>query len=169
MNRATGGAVASGDEMDRQVKKIVAALGSELAICQMLNDEQRQQIGKYLEVVRYPTGATLFTQGEPGDYVGVVLSGKLEVKKQTEFEGRQIIIAILERGAFVGELSLVDEQPRSATVTALADAELVVLNRDALEDLLQQYPQAGIAFLKGVNRILSIRLRKAVDRIAEVF
>ena len=54
-------------------------------------------------------------------------------------------------------------------MTALEPSELVLLYRDALDNLLQQYPQAGIAFLKGVNRILSIRLRKAVDRIAEVF
>jgi CRP-like cAMP-binding protein len=98
-----------------------------------------------------------------------VRSGKLEVEKQTDFEGRQIIIAILERGAFVGELSLVDEPPRSATVTALEPSERVLLYREALEDLLQRYLQAGIAFLKGGQRIPSIRLRKAVDRIAEVF
>jgi len=155
--------------MDRESKRVIAKLAGDLAICQMLDDEQREQIAAHLKVVRYPQGATLFRQGDAGDFVGVVVSGKLEVKKQTEFEGRQIIIAILERGAFVGELSLVDDQPRSATVSALEDAELVLLYRDALDALLQQYPQAGIAFLKGVNRILSIRLRKAVDRIAELF
>jgi len=155
--------------MNRESKRVLAKLGGDLAICQMLDDEQREQIAAHVKLVRYPQGATLFRQGEAGDFVAVVLSGRLEVKKQTEFEGRQIIIAILERGAFVGELALVDEQPRSATVTALEDAELVLLSRDALNALVEQYPKAGIAFLKGVNRILSIRLRKAVDRIAEVF
>ncbi|MGD2062727.1 MAG: cyclic nucleotide-binding domain-containing protein [Nitrospirota bacterium] len=155
--------------MDRQAKKILGKLGVDLAICQLLDDDQREQIASYLELVHYPEGETVFRQGEPGDYVGVVVGGKLEVKKQTEFEGRQIIIAILQRGAFVGELALVDEQPRSATVTALEDTEMVLLYRDALAELLEQNPEAGIAFLKAVNRILSIRLRKAVDRIAEIF
>jgi len=140
-----------------------------LTVCNHFSSEERRYLLPYLEVMEVEKGTRLFSEGDAGDYLGVVVSGRLEVEKRTEFEGRQIIIAVLTRGAFVGELSLIDGQPRSATVRALEPTKLVILRREVLDELLHNHPAAGIAFLKGMNKILAIRLRKAVDRLAAIF
>lgn len=150
-------------------KDIILELKDELKIFNLLSKDELEQISSYFEIVRCSAGSTLYKEGDSGDSIGFIASGKLEVKKQTEFEGRQIVIALLTRGSFVGELSLVDEYPRSATVVAQEDSELVVLKREAFESLVQSHPHTGIKILKGLNRILAIRLRKAVDRLTGIF
>jgi CRP-like cAMP-binding protein len=112
----------------------------------------------------------VFNEGDIGDYMGIILSGKLDVKKQTEFKGRQVIIASLKEGSFVGEMSLVNEhEPRSATVSASEDSQIVILKREALESLIQKYPYIGVKILKGLNQVLAIRLRKTVERMTSMF
>jgi len=155
--------------MKPDIKQIITSLGEDITICRLLTDKQRVVIAPYLEVARWPTGSILFAEGDPGDYAGLVISGRLEVKKQTEFEGRQFIVAILSRGAFVGELTLMDRLPRSATVQALEDTELLVLHRDAVERLTHEQPETAIALLRAINHILSLRLRKSVERMAAIF
>jgi CRP-like cAMP-binding protein len=151
------------------LNKLFSELKDELKIFNLLTDEELEQIEPYFEVIRCTKDKTLFKEGDPGDFVGFITSGKLEVKKHTEFKGRQIVLALLTRGSFVGELSMVDDQPRSATVVAQEDSELVILKRTDFESLMQKYPFIGIKILKGLNRYLAIRLRKAVDRLTVIF
>ena len=91
------------------------------------------------------------------------------MKKQTEFKGNQLIIALLTKGAMVGELSIFDKRKRSATVEAVEDTTLLMLKHEALDALLQQYPFTGVKILKGLIRILSLRLRKATERLTTIF
>jgi CRP/FNR family cyclic AMP-dependent transcriptional regulator len=91
------------------------------------------------------------------------------VKKQTEFKGKQVIIALLGKGSIVGEMSLIDQHPRSATVVAREDSQMVILRREAVESISKKYPHIGIKILKGLNRVLSIRLRQTVDRLIGIF
>jgi CRP-like cAMP-binding protein len=155
--------------MGKDLRQIIHELKDELKIFHLLSDEELDQLVPCFERVSYPAGSTLFEEGESGDFIGFVISGKLEVKKQTEFKGRQIVLALLSKGSFVGELSLIDEQPRSATVTVADDSELIILRRDAFDGFMQKHPFIGIKILKGLNRILAIRLRKAVDRLTAIF
>jgi len=149
--------------------KVPPELMADLAVWSYFTGDEQRDLLSYLELMEVAQGEVLFSEGDPGDYLGLVLSGRLEVEKHTEFEGREIIIALLTRGALVGELSLIDEQPRSATVRALEPTQLAILRRALLDELLRDHPEAGIAFLRGMNKILSIRLRKAVDRLAALF
>ena len=155
--------------MGDNLKDLICEIKDELKIFHLLNNEDLDQIIPFFEIVDCPKGSTLFIEGDPGDFVGFITSGKLEVKKQTEFKGRQIILALLSKGSLVGELSMVDQQPRSATVSATEDSRLIVLRREALDSIMQTYPYIGIKILKGLNQILSTRLRKAVDRLAVIF
>jgi CRP-like cAMP-binding protein len=134
-----------------------------------LGEEDFAKIACFFESVTYPAHTIIFREGEPADFIGFVLSGKLEVKKQTEFKGNQLIIAILTKGALVGELSIFDENKRSATVEAVEDTSMLLLRNKAFDSLLREYPEIGIKILKGFIRILSIRLRKTTERLTTVF
>ncbi len=155
--------------MKDDLRDLIYAIKDEVKIFHLLSDDELDQIVPYFSVLCCPAGTTLFNEGDMGDYVGFITSGKLEIKKQTEFKGKQIILAILSKGSFVGELAMIDHLPRSATVVALENSDLVVLKRGSLDTIMEKHPFIGIKLLKGLNRILSIRLRKAVDRLAVIF
>ena len=134
-----------------------------------LNEEDFEKISCFFESVTYPAQTVIFKEGDPADFIGFVFSGKLEVKKQTEFKGNQLIIAILTRGALVGELSIFDEHERSATVEAVEETSILKLRNEAFDALLREYPEIGIRILKGFIRILSLRLRKTTERLTTIF
>lgn len=145
-------------------------MDDQLMLFHLLDDGEVGRICGFLERKRYPAGSTVFSEGEAGDYMAFIVSGLLEVKKETEFEGRQVILAKLKPGSFVGEMALVNEKElRSATVVARDDSELIILTSKSLDSLVEKHPQIGIKILKGLNRILAIRLRKAVERLTTIF
>ena len=135
----------------------------------MLDDEDIEKISPFFEVIVYPADRVIFKEGDLGDFIGFVLSGKLEVKKLTEFKGNQLIIALLSKGAMVGELSMFDEHKRSATVEAVEETTLMILRNEAMESLIKQHPYTGIKILKALIRILALRLRKATERLTTIF
>ncbi|NWF97845.1 MAG: cyclic nucleotide-binding domain-containing protein [Nitrospirae bacterium] len=138
-------------------------------IFEFLNEQDFVIIAPFFELKNYPLGTIVFKEGEPGEFIGFVLSGKLEVKKQTEFKGNQLIIAILGKGSMVGELSIFDEHKRSATVEAVEDTNLLIIKNDSINSLIEQFPYIGAKLLKGLIRILSLRLRKATERLTNIF
>lgn len=156
--------------MEDTLKQFICSMDEQLMLFHLLAEEEVGLICPFLERIRYQAGSTVFNEGEVGDYMAFIVSGLLEVKKETEFKGRQVVLAKLKPGSFVGEMSLVNEKElRSATVIALDDSELLILKRDALDALVEKHPHIGIKILKGLNRILAIRLRKAVERLTTIF
>jgi CRP-like cAMP-binding protein len=69
----------------------------------------------------------------------------------------------------VGELSMFDKRQRSATVEAVEDTSLIIFRSESMEALMQQHPYTGIKILKGLIKILSLRLRKATERLTNIF
>jgi CRP/FNR family transcriptional regulator, cyclic AMP receptor protein len=138
-------------------------------IFSFIEDDDAEKIIPFFDLVDYPAKSVVFKEGDPGDFIGFVVSGKLEVKKQTEFKGNQLIIALLSSGALVGELSIFDQHNRSATVEAVEDTTMLILKNTSLDALLQQHPYTGTKLLKGLIRILALRLRKATERLTTIF
>jgi len=66
-------------------------------------------------------------------------------------------------------LSIFDQHKRSATVEAVEDTVTLILTNKAVEALIRQHPYTGIKLLKGLIRILSLRLRKATERLTTIF
>jgi hypothetical protein len=95
----------------------------------------------------------LFVEGDPGDRMYIVRAGKVRVLKRS---GQQIqVLSELGPGSFFGEMSLLDNSPRSATVQALEDSELAVVDQEALEQTLRSQP----SWLSALLRVLTSRLR----------
>jgi CRP-like cAMP-binding protein len=155
--------------MGQDLKKLVFDIKDELIIFHHLDKEDLEQILPFFELLDCPAGTTIFKEGDEGDYACFIATGRFEVKKQTEFKGKQVIIALLGKGSIVGEMSLIDQHPRSATVVSREDSKIVILRREAAESIAQKYPYIGIKILKGLNRVLSIRLRQADDRLLGIF
>jgi NTE family protein len=109
-----------------------------------LPDRSLKSIATRLKQKRYPQGAIIFREGDVGDAMYVVESGQLEVT--TGFGDSEHPLAYLGPGSFVGEIALLLGQPRSATLKVVIDADLWVLHKKDLEELLAEYPSIALHF-----------------------
>lgn len=148
----------------------VCDLGEETLslVLKFLAPEEVVAICSYLDYRVWDAGEVLMNDGEPGDFMGFVLDGKLAVKKETNFPGRFTLVAILDRGAMVGEISAVDRGLRTATVVAMQKTKLLLLTCDNLEKMLTEKPALGIKLLKRIIHVLSLRQRRAYDRLSSL-
>ncbi len=102
-----------------------------------------------LEWVALPGGATLMTQGDPGDALFMVVSGRLRAYVADD-DGRSRMVREMGRGQVIGEMSLFTGEPRSATVLAIRDSMLVRLDRAPFDALLARSPQATLTLVRQV-------------------
>jgi CRP-like cAMP-binding protein len=122
----------------------------------------------FLEYKKCAKDEVFIRQGDAGDFMGFLLQGRLAIKKETSFPGKFVLVAILEGGSLVGEISVVEENPRSATVVAMEESEILVLRRDKAEKLLEENPLLAVKLLKKIIRVLGARLQKASARLAQL-
>ncbi len=131
-----------------------------------LTSAELKIVARHMNFIEIQKGAVLFYEGDKGNYMCFVVDGVLEVIKQTEHQG-EAVISTLSRGRSIGEISVIDNFPRSAMVRAQKPATLLVLTREAFESLLARHAQLGIKLLTSLARLLSMHLRKASSQIAD--
>lgn len=103
--------------------------------------------------IALPAGADLFNEGETGDFFCFVLTGTLGVY-QTNEAGDRVLIGLIQPGETVGEMALLSEDSRSATVSAIRDCELLKLTKQQFFDLVEVEPR----LLMRLARLLTVRL-----------
>jgi len=122
-----------------------------------LTDRQLRSLAKTAKVVAFPANARMVKQGEPGIAFYLLLSGQAEVR-----QGERTL-ARLGAGQFFGEMTLVDEQPRSADVIAVQPSECAVLSRWEFWGFAKTEPEV----LQGVLREMARRLRETNRALSE--
>ena len=137
-----------------------------------LTEAALEHLAEHLAVVDAEPGHVLFRVGEPGDEMFVVLHGDIEVLKKSK-RGKDSCVAVLGPRDWFGDMSIVDVQPRSATVRALSPARLLRVAASDLEALYRYDVKAYALVVLNVAREMSRRLRVAdgilADLIANVF
>jgi CRP/FNR family transcriptional regulator, cyclic AMP receptor protein len=128
-----------------------------------LSDADRQALIERLQPQDAARGDVIFREGDPGDRVFVILSGKVKIGRAAP-DGRENLITILGPGEMFGELSLFDPGPRNASATAINDASLVSLEHTALRPWLASRPEAAGMLLRALAR----RLRRTNDAMADM-
>ncbi len=116
-----------------------------------LNKKELARLADVAEERRVPSGTVLTKEGEPGDEFYVVAEGMAEAK----IRGRKV--GAIPAGSFFGELSLLDQGPRTATVTAELPTRLIVITAKNFGKVLDEMPAISLKMMKG----LATRIRKA--------
>jgi CRP/FNR family cyclic AMP-dependent transcriptional regulator len=111
---------------------------------------------------RWPRGATMFNEGGRSDFVASLVDGRVKACYFTD-DGDEVVLAIRGPGALLGEMSAVDEEPLSATVTALEPVEAVVVPVESFRDYLQSNPRVALMLLRSMSRKLRDSDRKRVE------
>lgn len=124
-------------------------------------------ICEHCEPVRYVANEAVFREGEPAKEMLVVIEGSLGIFKRARC-GDEVRIATLGAGAVVGEMSLVDIQPRSANVRALVPTAAALLPHAVIGTLHREHPMAYTLLVLNIAREISIRLRHLDSMLANV-
>jgi CRP/FNR family cyclic AMP-dependent transcriptional regulator len=125
-----------------------------------LNDRELDVVRAVATEKSYPKNAVVLTEGEMGDSLYMIQSGKVKVFIGDE-DGREIILKILSPGSFFGEMSMIDKQPRSASVTTLETSTFLVLQHNAFEKCVEEAPRIA----QMVMQVLAQRVREADRKI----
>jgi CRP-like cAMP-binding protein len=132
---------------------------------QGLTSRELLELATYSRERRYAPETFIFREGDAGDEMYFVLDGCVRISKFLPGTGEEAL-AILGRGEFFGEMSLVDGQPRSADArTHAGAATLLALDRERVASVLSMEPQAALAFLRLLCRILASRLREQEEKL----
>jgi cAMP-dependent protein kinase regulator len=137
-------------------------------IFSFLSADEMGGLFAYLEFREWQSAEVVMRIGDPADFMGFLVEGKLAVKMEGIFPGKLILVAVLERGSLVGETSVVGGGCRHATVIATEKSHLLILSREKMELLLAQAPALGLKFFRRIIRVLGCRLGKASDRLSQL-
>lgn len=121
------------------------------------------ELQRFAEVTReksYPRGSVILFEDDPGDALFIVRVGRVKVVLVGD-DGREVILGVLGVGEHFGELSLIDDQPRSAHVIATEDSTLLVLRREDFRRRVEEMPTVAWSLMQELSR----RLRRADDKI----
>ncbi len=113
----------------------------------------------------YEAGEYIFSQGQPGAALFIVLEGQVEIELFED--GKNYILAKLEKGHFFGELALLDDSPRSASAKALRDTKTIALYRSDLNKMIQVDPQASSLVFRSLATLVGDRLKKTNELIRD--
>lgn len=128
-----------------------------------LSDGDRRRLADVSLVRAYSKGATVFTEGDPSDFLFTIDSGRVKVAKMLP-GGKEVILEILGAGDPLGAVAAYESRPYPASAVALEDSTLLLVKRGAFFTLLESSPSLVLGLLNG----LSFRLVELTRRIAEV-
>lgn len=134
-----------------------------MSMFQDLTDSELEEAGQHIFEKEYHSGNVLFHEGMAGGILYLLVSGKVEIFRRVE--GQEIILASLGPGDFVGEMSLIDDEPRSASARVTEDASLLVVTKKSFFDIIEINPEGANKILLNLLRILSHRLRDTNRRL----
>jgi MFS superfamily sulfate permease-like transporter len=130
------------------------------------SEAERAAVARKLQRREYPTGGTLARQQEPGTELFIIVQGSATGRLRTA-SGRETRLMSFAAGTIAGELGLLDEESRSATIVADMPVVCLVLGRDDFRDLMRDEPATALKLLVNLSREISWRLRRANRMISD--
>lgn len=128
-----------------------------------LDEESTSALMKFMKPRSIRRGTSLFHEGDTGDELYIISTGKLKVGRESS-DGRENLLSVVGPGEIIGELALFDPGPRSSTVTAVSQSELLSLKHEDLLSWLKDRPQAAMNLLKA----LAQRLRRTNETVGDL-
>lgn len=135
---------------------------TQVALFSELPQERIQELAQMVRRRTYHRGETIFHKGDPGNGLYLIINGQVKVVLPAE-TGEEAVLAVLESGEFFGELALFDGLPRSATVVAVTNAEMLILHRDDFLGFVARNAEVAVALFA----VLSRRLRDTDELIED--
>ena len=132
-----------------------AALLADVGFFKLLDNDEQAVLAQQVDRRTIPAGTTIFREGDPGGTMYVIRSGRVETWLYDD-DHQRVVLATFEDGDFFGELSLLDQESRSATATALTDTDVLMVDRTDLQLLFKQRPDAALDVIAALGSRLRL-------------
>jgi len=131
---------------------------AKVSLFEELQEKDLQALAARATVRKFPKNSILINEGDTTASLYLILSGKVKVFASDE-EGKEVLLNELKEGEYFGELSLIDEEPRSASVLATEVCQMMIISRDDFVEYLQKNASISLSLL----RVLARKLRQQTD------
>ncbi len=141
-----------------------------LAHIELFEDFDRAEIrllAHFMTAYRVPPGTEIIREGDPGDFMLLVIDGEVDIFKN-DIEGFRKRIAIVGAGKTLGEMSMIDGEPRFSTCVAATPVTFGILTRDDLTRIIAEQPMLGAKVLMELVLMLSQRLRQTGEKLVNL-
>lgn len=125
-----------------------------------------EALSDYMQAYEASEGSTLFREGENGTYLCLIIKGKVDVYKE-DHNDRRKIVATIGSGKTLGEMAIIDGEPRSATAVMVEPTILAILTETNFLRLVSEKPALATKILLKVARLLSQRLRRTSGQLVD--
>jgi len=143
-------------------------LASSCRLLDSLDGRELSSLSNFLRAHRLAQGKTLFKQGEASSGIWFLIEGSVDVlKESSEGNGALKKITTIRHGQALGEASLMDGRPHSATAVSASDCVLLHLSSKQFQALLDELPRLGITLLKKIGQQLAGRLRQTTGKLVD--
>ena len=154
--------------MKEQIRQHVCE-SKDLKFFRFLSADEKLLLLDHLECRSLTAGEILWQEGAPSDSLVFIIHGQINMKKQTEFPGKEIIIGAYTAGSILGAASFLDSSQRPWTAKAYVDTQLGVLSRESFDDIVKNHPTLSLNLFKGMILTLSSRLKQSFERLSSIF
>ena len=143
------------------------AMIGQAPLFEQFNLAEIRLMGHSMQVHRAQAGQEIIREGEAGDFMMIVIEGRIEVFKQDRWNVPRLI-AVIDEGKTLGEMSMIDGEPRFATCVAIEPTLVAVLDRENLARIIVEQPMLGAKILMELVLMLSQRLRSTSGRLLQL-
>ncbi len=134
----------------------------EWALLEGVPEEVRRRVLAGARLRRFARGEVVFHEGDPGDTLHLIAKGRVAIRVATAL-GDTATLAVIGAGDFFGELALLEEEPRTASVVALEKTETLALHREDFDEMTREFPSVH-AFLV---HVLGAQVRRLTDQVMD--
>ncbi len=112
-------------------------------------DDGIKAVGEIISEVDYIAGKQIFTEGEEGHTLYIILDGEVKVTKK-DHQGNDQVLTLLKDGDIFGEMSFLDERPHSATITAIKNSRIYQIEKPEFDRFVDKHPKAAYKVMKNI-------------------
>jgi len=127
---------------------------------------QVESLAKYVQMYKAQDKTVLFNEGDHQSFMALIVAGRVEIIRN-DYSGKPHQVAVLGRGQALGEMSLIDHQPRSATAVVLTDIAMMVLAVSDFKKMQQEHSQLALKLVMKISYHLSQRLRQTSGHLVD--
>lgn len=139
--------------------EFILSLLSGIDIFEKVDPKELMELSHLFKERIFGTGEVIFVEDSIGSSMMIIASGEVRISQRTGSNAEEALV-IIKKGDVFGEMTLMEDLPRSASVIAHTDVITLEIERDDLVNFMERYPRAGVQILLKLGRILSSRLRE---------
>jgi len=125
-----------------------------------------ESVSKYVHAYEADKNTLLFQEGDPGNFVCLVVEGNVGIFKE-DSNAEAKCVALVGKGKTLGEMAIIDNEPRSATCITATSCQLIILTKENFLRIIAEQPALGVKIVMKIARLLSQRLRKTSGMLVD--